>query len=222
MYYIVLSNSTTQNGYLRVSTTTLIIGSPGWRKHGAVTKSKVYELTYKLLSTVNISKNNFRPRRWQSLSERGSDKRYEEREVNWQNQLWVTFHTTPRGQSCELLGTYLSWMIESRSWRLARKIPPYERLAQDTQCKIELLRLIRGEIQRVYVLHENFEVKLWVSDCVCILGKLNASSHWSNLEVWRRCVHNHGYWNELFQPSRRDTSGGKILTRVFASTASDG
>ena len=67
-----------------------------------------------------------------------------------------------------------------------------------------------------------FEVKLWISDCVCILGKLNASSHWSNLEVWRRCVHNHGYWNELFQPSRRDTSGGKIVTRVFASTASDG
>ena len=120
-------------------------------------KSKVYELTYKLLSTVNISKNNFRPRRWQSLSERGSDKRYEEREVNWQNQLWDTFHTTPRGQSCELLGTYLSWMSESRSWRLARKIPPYERLAQDTQCKIELLRLIRGEIQRVYVSHETLK-----------------------------------------------------------------
>ena len=139
--------------------------------------------------------------------------------VNWQNQLWDTFHTTPRGQSCELLGTYLSWMSESRSWRLARKIPPYERLAQDTQCKIELLRLIRGEIQRVYVSHK---VKLWISDCVCILGKLNASSHWSNLEVWRRCVHNHGYWNELFQPSRWNTLGEKIATRVFASTASNG
>ena len=66
------------------------------------------------------------------------------------------------------------------------------------------------------------EDELVIGDCLCILGKLNGSSHWSNIEVWRRCAHNHGYWNELFQPSRRNTAGGKIATRVLASTASDG
>ena len=48
-------------------------------------------------------------------------------------------------------------------------------------------------------LHANFGVKMnfWLDDCPGILGKLNANSHWSNKEVWRRCVHNHGYENEL-------------------------
>ena len=67
-----------------------------------------------------------------------------------------------------------------------------------------------------------YEDELVIGDCWCILGKLNGSSHWSNIEVWRRCAHNHGYWNVLFQPSRRNTAGGKIATRVLASTASDG
>ena len=107
---------------------------------------------------------------------------------------------------------------------LQEKTPPYERLAHDLQYKIDLLRLMEEELQSIWDLHANFEVKLdfWVDDCPGILGKLNANSHWSNKEVWRRCVHNHGYENELLQPSRRNTAGGKIVTRVFTSPVTDG
>ena len=82
---------------------------------------------------------------------------------------------------------------------LQEKNPPYERLAHDLQYKIDLLRLMEEELQSICDLHANFEVKIdfWLNDCPGILGKLNANSHWSNKEVWRRCVHNHGYENEL-------------------------
>ena len=106
---------------------------------------------------------------------------------------------------------------------LQEKTPPYERLAHDLQYKIDLLRLIEEEIQSIHGLHANFEVKmnLWLNDFLSILGKLNANSHWSNKEVWRRCVHNHGYEHELLQPLRRNTPGVKIVTRVFTSPATD-
>ena len=94
--------------------------------------------------------------------------------------------------------TSSEWVKNGRK-DLQEKTPPYARLSHDLQYKIDLLRLIEEEIQSMRDLHVNFEVKmnLWLHDFLSILGKLNANSHWSNKEVWRRCVHNHGYENEL-------------------------